>query len=180
MYEKCDVEEMLKNYLLNKSQLQELENKIERNNVLLNYHRKMYKENEEETIEEMALKAPTISDTPRGNTNKINRPTENIALSYKSKLVYINKADKIRLMNENEINEKKAEPLRDLVGKVERMLNALNNEQKLVIKSYYMNEPKWNYVVNTYFKVYKETRTINQLKNIRDVALKIMLQVINV
>ena len=128
----------------------------------------------------MALKSPTISDMPRGNTNKINKPTENIALSYKNELIYTNEADKIALMNENAINEQKAEPLRDLVGKVDRMLNALNNEQKLVVKTYYMNEPKWNYVVNTYFEVYKETRTVNQLKNIRDVALRIMLQVINI
>lgn len=101
-------------------------------------------------------------------------------MSYKDKLTYTNKADKIALINENTRNEEKAEPLRDLVGKVDRMLKALNNEQKLVIKTYYMNEPKWNYVVNTYFEVYKETRTVNQLKNIRDAALQIMLQVINV
>lgn len=83
-------------------------------------------------------------------------------------------------MNENVEYNKKAEPLRDLVGKVNRMLKALNNEQKLVVKTYYMNEPKWNYVVNTYFQVYKETRTINQLKNIRDVAIDTMLKVINI
>ncbi len=101
-------------------------------------------------------------------------------MSYKDKLTYINKADKIALMNENAINEEKAEPLRDLVGKVDRMLRALNNEQKLIVKTYYMNEPKWNYVVNTYFEVYKETRTINQLKNIRDTAIEIMLKVVNI
>ena len=77
-------------------------------------------------------------------------------------------------------NEEKAEPLRDLVGKVDRMLKALNNEQRLIVKTYYMYEPKWNYVNNTYFEVYKETRTVNQLKNIRDAAMQIMLKVINV
>lgn len=83
-------------------------------------------------------------------------------------------------MNENVKNEEKAEPLRDLVDRVDRMLKALNNEQKLVVKTYYMNEPKWNYVVNTYFEVYKETRTVNQLKNIRDAAIEKMLKVINI
>lgn len=83
-------------------------------------------------------------------------------------------------MNENAAYNEKAEPLRDLVEKVDRMLKALNNEQKLIIQTYYMYEPKWNYVISTYFEVYKETRTVNQLKNIRDVAINIMLEVINV
>lgn len=83
-------------------------------------------------------------------------------------------------MNENVKYNEKAEPLRDLVGKVDRMLEALNNEQNLIVKTYYMYEPKWNYVSTTYFEVYKESRTINQLKNIRDTALDIMLDVINV
>ena len=39
-------------------------------------------------------------------------------------------------MNENVRNEEKAEPLRDLVGKVDRMLKALNNEQRLIVKTY--------------------------------------------
>ncbi len=101
-------------------------------------------------------------------------------MSYKDKLTYINKADKIKLINEIEAYNKKAEPLRDLVGKVNRMLEALNNEQKLIIKTYYMYEPKWNYVATTYVQVYNEPRTVNQLKNIRDKAMQIMLNVINV
>ena len=101
-------------------------------------------------------------------------------MSYKDKLTYINKADKIALMNENAINEEKAEPLRDLVGKVDRMLRALNNEQKLIVKTYYMYEPKWNYVSRTYLDVYNEPRTVGQLKNIRDTAIGIMLKVINI
>lgn len=115
-----------------------------------------------------------------GKTNNISNVTEDIALSYKSKLTYINEADKFKIMNENVEYNKKAEPLRELVGKVDRMLEALNNEQRLIIKTYYMYEPKWNYVSTTYFEIYKETRTINQLKNIRDTALDIMLDVINV
>ena len=83
-------------------------------------------------------------------------------------------------MNENTRYNEKAEPLRDLVGKVERMLRALNNEQKLIIKTYYMYEQKWNYVSNTYIDVYKEPRTITQLKNIRNAALEKMLDVINI
>lgn len=60
------------------------------------------------------------------------------------------------------------------------MLKALNNEQKLIIQTYYMYEPKWNYVATTYVQVYNEPRTVNQLKNIRDKALEIMLEVINI
>lgn len=65
MYEKCDIEEMLKGYLVSKSQLEELENKIAKNNVLLKYNGKKYKESEEEVIEGMALSSPTISDMPK-------------------------------------------------------------------------------------------------------------------
>ena len=43
MYEKCDIEEMLKGYLVSKSQLEELESKIEKNKVLLKYNGKKYK-----------------------------------------------------------------------------------------------------------------------------------------
>ena len=65
MYEKCDIEEMLKSYLVSKSQLEELENKIVKNKVLLKYNGKKYKESEEEVIEGMALSSPTISDMPK-------------------------------------------------------------------------------------------------------------------
>lgn len=65
MYEKCDIEEMLKGYLVSKSQLEELENKIAKNKVLLKYNGKKYKESEEEGIEGMALSSPTISDMPK-------------------------------------------------------------------------------------------------------------------
>ena len=43
-----------------------------------------------------------------------------------------------------------------------------------------MYEQKWNYVSRTYIDVYNEPKTINQLKNIRNVALEIMLDVVNV
>ena len=131
-------------------------------------------------ISGMTLKSPVLSDMPKSKTNKKSNPTENIALTYKEKQIYTNKADKIKLMNENVVYEEKAEPLRELVGKVDRMIKALNNEQKLIIETYYMYEPKWNYVSRTYLDVYNEPRTIAQLKNIRDVGLKTMLEVINV
>lgn len=180
MYEKSDIEQMLKEYLKSKSQLEELESKIAKNKVLLKYNGKKFQESEAETIEGMALKAPAISDVPKSKTNKKSNPTEDIALTYKDKLTYINKADKIKLMNENVLYNEKADPLRDLVGKVDRMIKALNNEQKLIVQTYYMYEPKWNYVSKTYMEVYNEPKTVGQLKNIRNVALEIMLDVINV
>lgn len=180
MYEKSEIEDMLKKYLKSKSQLEELESKIQKNKVLLKYNGKKFKEPEAETIEGMALSSTVISDMPKSKTNKKSNPTENIALTYKDRLTYINKADKLKLMNENVRYNEKAEPLRDLVEKVDRMVKALNNEQKLIIQTYYMYEPKWNYVSRTYLDVYNEPRTINQLKNIRDMALKIMLDVINI
>lgn len=180
MYEKYDIEEMLKSYLLSKSQLEELESKIEKNNILLKYNGTEFEESEAEAIEAMTLKSSTISDIPKSKTNKKTDITANIALTYKEKLKYTNKADKIKLINENVRYNEKAEPLRDLVEKVERMLRALNNEQKLIVKSYYMFEQKWNYVSITYTDAYKTPITINQLKNIRNTAMQTMLKVINI
>lgn len=65
MYEKCDIEKMLKGYLVSKSQLEELENKIAKNKVLLSYNGKKYTESEEEVIEGMSLSSPAISDMPK-------------------------------------------------------------------------------------------------------------------
>ena len=65
MYEKCDIEEMLKGYLVSKSQLEDLESKSAKNKVLLKYNGKKYKESEEEVIEGMALSSPAISDMPK-------------------------------------------------------------------------------------------------------------------
>lgn len=62
MYEKCEVEEMLKIYLKTKSQLKELENKISKNNVLLKYDGKEFEDTEDELIKSTVLKSPTISE----------------------------------------------------------------------------------------------------------------------
>lgn len=181
MYEKADIEVMLKKYLKSKSQLEELEDKIEKNKILIKFGGTKYEEDTEaETIEAMALKSPIISDIPKSKTNKISNQTQDIAFNYKKNNKYINKVDKIQLKNENIRYNEKAEPLRDLVGKVNRMLNSLNNEQKIIIQNYYFYETKWNYVQKSYMTIYNEPKTINQLKNIRDKALKIMLDVINV
>ncbi|MDE5831146.1 MAG: hypothetical protein K2H53_06025, partial [Clostridia bacterium] len=75
MYEKCDIEEMLKKYLKSKSQLEELESKIEKNNILIRFDGEKYKESEAEVIEGMALKSPIISDIPKSQTNKKSNPT---------------------------------------------------------------------------------------------------------
>ena len=65
MYEKCDVEKMLRSYLLSNSKLEELENKIAKNKVLLKYNEKKFKESAEEAIEGMSLNSPVISDIPK-------------------------------------------------------------------------------------------------------------------
>ena len=61
MYKKCDIEEMLKKYLISKAQLEELDFKTNRNKVLLKYNGKIYRETDEEAIRELALKHPFIN-----------------------------------------------------------------------------------------------------------------------
>ena len=46
MYEKCEIESMLKEYLKSKSQLEELESKIAKNKVTLKYNGKKMQERE--------------------------------------------------------------------------------------------------------------------------------------
>lgn len=180
MYEKRDIEEMLKLYLKSKAQLKTIEDKIEKNEIQIKFNGTELKENENEVISTMALGRSNSYEIPSGKTNKIMKTTENIALSYRDNEKYTNKSDSFHLKVENEEYRKKAIPLKELVNSVDIMLDSLNNEQKLIIKSYYMYEQKWNYVYLIYIEKYKIPKTINQLKNIRDDALKNMLEVINI
>ena len=179
MYEKHDIEEMLKSYLIKSAQAKELQRKIEANNAMLEYSGARLIQTDKEIIEELALSTPK-TDIPPAHTNKTANSTEKIALSYKSNLIRINEVDKLKLINENANYYEKLSPILELVNKVNIMLSALDNEQRLVIETYYFHEPKWDYVANVYYDVYKEPRTINTLINIRNKALDIMLDVANV
>ena len=179
MYKKHDVEEMLKSYLINSAKAKELQRKIEANSAMLEYNRSRLIQTDKETIEELALSTPK-TDTPPAHTNKTANSTEKIALSYKSKLTRINEVDRLRLVNENASYYEKLSPLLDVINKVNNMLSALDNEQRLIIETYYFHEPKWDYVANVYYDVYKEPRSISRLQIIRNRALDIMLDVLNV
>lgn len=179
MFEKQDIENMLKSYLCNKSKIDEILAKIEENNTLLNYNHTKYEISSEEAIRDMSF-STSNSEIPSGKTNKINNSTERIALNYEKNLKYKNEFDKVKLELDNQRYQEKLVLLKSSVERVNRILQCLDNEEKLVIKAYYMYEPKWNYVSNTYMAVYKEPRTVNQLKNIRDKAMDKMLSVINI
>lgn len=182
-YNKEDIEKMLKEYLISKSKLKELESRIEKNNVKLQFDGTTYMQSADETIEELSLKSPTISETPPSRTNAISNPTERVALSYENKMKRINKIgleNREKTIKENQEYQNKANPLKEIVSKVENMLDALNNEQRIVIETYYFYEQKWDYVAKTYMEVYNNPKTIKQLQNIRDKAFDRMLEVINV
>ena len=89
MYEKHDIEEMLKSYLIKSAQAKELQRKIEANNAMLEYSGTRLIENDNEIIEELSLSTPK-TDIPPAKTNKTANSTERIALSYKSNLIRIN------------------------------------------------------------------------------------------
>ena len=65
MYEKYEIEKMLRTYLKSKSQANELRAKIEKNETLLKYENKEYRESDKEVIEGMSLSGPVISDIPK-------------------------------------------------------------------------------------------------------------------
>lgn len=66
------------------------------------------------------------------------------------------------------------------IVRVENMINQLSAEEKFIIKIYYMEKSKWDYVSQQYCMEFQKPKSINQLLNIRDTAIKSMLDVLNI
>ena len=58
--------------------------------------------------------------------------------------------------------------------------NQLSEDENFVMTTYYMQKSKWDYVSNRYYEEYKKPKSVNQLLNIRDRAMRSMLDIINV
>ena len=178
-YIKEDVETMLKEHLKNQAKLTEIQLKKEEYEKRLEYAGTVYEETENEIIENMQL-AGRAYDSIHSNTNKVSDKVLNTAMNYNREERHINKEDRQFLQTKLEELNKLKEELDKKIVRVENMINQLSTEEKFVIKIYYMEKSKWDYVSQQYCMEFQKPKSINQLLNIRDTAIKSMLDVLNI
>lgn len=178
-YIKEDIETMLKEHLKNQAKLTEIQLKKEEYEKRLEYAGTVYEETENEIIENMQL-AGQAYDSIHSNTNKISDKVLNTVMNYHKEERHINKEDRQFLQTKLEELNKLKEELDKKIVRVENMINQLSTEEKFVIKIYYMEKSKWDYVSQQYCMEFQKPKSINQLLNIRDTAIKSMLDVLNI
>lgn len=177
-YIKEDIENMLKDHLKNQAKLTEIQLKKEEYDKRLEYAGTVYEETENEIIENMQL-AGQAYDSIHSNTNKVSDKVANTAMNYHREERHINKEDRQFLQTKLEELTKLKDELEKKIVRVENMINQLSAEEKFVIKIYYMEKSKWDYVSQQYCMEFQKPKSINQLLNIRDTAIKSMLDVLN-
>lgn len=178
-YIKEDVERMLKDHLKNQAKLTEIQLKKEEYEKRLEYAGTVYEETENEIIENMQL-AGQAYDSIHSNTNKVSDKVLNTAMNYHKEERHINKEDRQFLQTKLEELNKLKDELDKKIVRVENMINQLSAEEKFVIKIYYMEKSKWDYVSQQYCMEFQKPKSINQLLNIRDTAIKSMIDVLNI
>lgn len=180
-YIKEDLENMLRNHPKDEAKKTETELKIEEYQERLKYAGTVYEDTKEEVIKAMQLSVSQITDAPKSNTNKTSDTTASTAMNYKNELKHINKEDREYLEKKiTELKEEKKKLDKDVV-RVKNLLTILNEKQEFIIKEFYINNKKsdWKKVSIEFEKEFSKDLTIKQLQNIRDVALKDMLEVLN-
>lgn len=178
-YIKEDLEAMLKNHLKNEAKLTETKLKQEEYEERLQYAGTVYQDSKEDVIEGMQLSGQAISDIPKSNTNKISNTVYNTVVGYRKEVNHVNSEDRVYLENKIEQCKKEIDKLNKVIVRVNNVLQQLSNEEEFIIKSYYMRRSKWDYVANEYYEEFQKPKSINQLLNIRDNAMKSMLEILN-
>ena len=178
-YIKEDVETMLKDHLKNQAKLTEIQLKKEEYEKRLEYAGTVYEETENEIIENMQL-AGQAYDSIHSNTNKVSDKVLNTAMNYHREERHINKEDRQFLQTKLEELNKLKDELDKKIVRVENMINQLSAEEKFVVKIYYMEKSKLDFVSQQYCMEFQKPKSINQLLNIRDMAIKSMLDVLNI
>lgn len=177
-YIKEDVETMLREYPKNEAKLTEIQLKKEEYQEQLNYAGTVYEDTEKEVIENMQIAGQSY-DSIHSNTNKMSDKVSNTVMNYQKELVHINKKDRQFLERKIQECEDEEKRLNKKIVRVKNLLNQLTKEQKFIITSYYLDKSKWDYVSNQYFVEYQKPKSINQLLNIRDIAIDSMLDILN-
>ena len=178
-YIKEDVENMLKDHLKNQAKLTEIQLKKEEYEKRLEYAGTVYEDTEDDIIKSMQL-AGQVYDSIHSNTNKISDKVSSTAMNYHKEETHINKEDRQYLERKLEEFNKLKDELDKKIVRVENMINQLSAEEKFVVKTYYMEKSKWDYVSQQYCVEFQKPKSINQLLNIRDIAIKSMLEIVNI
>lgn len=178
-YIKEDVENMLKTHKKNEAKICELDIKIEEYENRLEYAGTVHEESDNEVIRGMQLSG-NASEIASGKTNKISNITENTAMNYHKEKVHINKEDREFLQHKLNEFRNERDRLNKQVVRVKNMINQLSSEEKFIIETYYFDRSKWDYVSQQYCTEFQKPKTVNQLINVRNIALESMLDIINV
>lgn len=177
---KEDLENMLREHKKNEAKILEIDIKLEEYGNRLEYAGTVYEENDKEIIESMQLSS-AVSEVPSGKTNKISNVTEQTAMNYQKERVHINREDRIFLESKLRKLALEKDRLNKQVVRVKNLLTILSEKQRFIINEFYINNPKgdWKRVAKEYENQFPRYLSIKQLQNIRDVALKDMLEVLN-
>ena len=159
-YIKEDVEIMLKNHLKNQAKLTEVILKKEQYETTLNYAGTVYEEDTpEEIIENMQLRGHAY-DEIHSVTNKISDKVANTVINYHKEERSINKADRQYLERRILELQKLKDELDKKIVRVENMMTPLSAEEKFIIKTYYMEKSKWDYVSQQYCAEFQKPKSI--------------------
>lgn len=178
-YIKEDLEKMLREHTKNQAKLTEVELKKEGYEKRLEYAGSVNEETDREVIESMQL-AGQAYDSIHSNTNKVSDTTANTAMRYVKEMHHVNVEDRAYLERKiSELTEIK-DDLDKKIIRVKNLLQQLSAEEEFIIKIYYMQKAKWDYVSQQYCVEFQKPKSINQLLNIRDSAIESMLDVLNI
>ena len=177
-YIKEDLEKMLREHPKTQAKLTETDIKIEEYQIRLDYAGTVNEETQEEVIEAMQLKGQPF-DSISSKTNKISDTTSSTAINYNKEVTHINTEDRTYLKAKIEELKEIKDSLNKKIVRVENLLHQLSIEEDFIIKLYYMQKAKWDYVSQQYCIEFQKPKSINQLLNIRDNAIKNMLDILN-
>lgn len=177
-YIKEDLEKMLREHNKNQAKLTEIELKKEEYEKRLEYAGTVNEETDKEVIKSMQLSGQAY-DNIRGNTNKISDTTANTAIAYSKEMHHVNFEDRAFLERKIEELLEIKENLDKKIVRIKNLLQQLSAEEEFIIKIYYMQKAKWDYVSQQYCVEFQKPKSINQLLNIRDSAIESMLDVLN-
>ena len=178
-YIKEDLEKMLTEHQKNESKLTEIKLKKEEYQQRLEYAGTVYEDTPDEIIKGMQLSGQAY-DSVHSNTNKISDNTFTTVINYHKEERHINKEDREFLERKLLEYEEIENSLNKKIVRVKNLLNQLSAEEEFIIRVYYMQKAKWDYVSQQYCIEFQKPKSINQLLNIRDVAIKSMLEVLNI
>ena len=179
-YIKEDVETMLRNHKKNEAKLTEVQLKKEEYQEQLYYAGTVYEDTENEVIENMQIAGQSY-DSIHSRTNKVSDKVSNAVMNYKKELNHINNFDRDHINSKIIECEAEENILNKKIVRVKNLLTILSEKQRFVINEFYINSEKgdWKRVAKEYENQFPRYLSVKQLQNIRDVALKDMLEVLN-